>query len=260
MNDVTVRDLYLFLNARAPFHTAEEYDNTGLLCGDMNQCVTRCLLSLDITEEIIDEAAGQGAELILTHHPVIFSPLSQLTASGTGRRVYLLIQKHISVISSHTNFDFAPGGVNDHLASLLNLSRVAPCAPQGDSYAARLGEISPLPFMQFAQILKKRLGCRALRATQSGRLIHRIAVCSGAGGDYLEAAAEAGADTFLTGEAKYHHFQRAKEMGITLIEAGHFETENPALFLLKESLVSAFSRVSFQIAVQNQNLSECIII
>lgn len=229
---MTVRDIYDFLNEKAPFSTAEAWDNPGLLVGDPRREVTRVLTVLDIIPEAIEAAQRLGAQLIVSHHPVIFSPLRRLEASSVP---YALARADIAAICAHTNLDRAEGGVNDTLAALLGLGNVRPLADG----LCRVGVLpDPLPPEIFAEQVARRLDT-AVRLTAGEQPVSKVALCSGAGGDYFSACAGE-ADAFVTGEIKHHEWLEAAESGLTVVEAGHYATEIAAADTLSSWLTVRF--------------------
>lgn len=218
------------LDQLAPFCTAMEWDNTGLLIGSMEWEATGCVLSLDVTNEAIRLAKEQGANLIVTHHPVIFSPLRSVLGDSI---IYRLAQERIAVLSAHTNLDLAEGGVNDALCSALELKE-----PRPFLNADRLGRIALLPdkmsASEFAAYVKSRLSAPEVSFTAGEKPIGSIAVVSGSGGDYLEDAIRLGADALLTGEIRHHEAVAAVNAGFPLLAAGHYSTEAVILPVLKK--------------------------
>ena len=244
-----VRDIFSFLDTLAPFSYAMDFDNSGLLAGDPKQPVRRILVALDCTEAVVGKARETGTDLIVTHHPVIFDPLKTVTA---GSIVHQLISAGISIICAHTNLDLARGGVNDHLARLLGLKCLegltpVPCTGrEGKTITEYLGRIAFLPEPMspedFARFVKKRLGGN-VRFASGKRAVHRVAVCGGSGADCLSDAIRAGADALVTSEIKHHIFLLAAQQGITLIDAGHFHTEDVVIEPLCQQLRDAFPEV-----------------
>ena len=212
------------LDAKAPFSTALSYDNSGLLCGDPQREIKKVLLSLDITYNVIDQALAQGVDLILSHHPALFSAQKNFTPFD---RVYRLIEHGIAAVAVHTNLDMARGGVNDLLASAVGLTQVEDWCGNDPSFVSRKGVLpEEMPLAEYCTFVKKALGCNCLRYADGGRPVKKVALCGGSGGDMWESLVGTDIDTLLTGEAKYHHFLEAAQCGINLIDAGHYATEN----------------------------------
>lgn len=215
---MTVGQILKFLESRAPAETAEDYDNVGLLVGSPEGAADRILVALDITPAAVKEAARIGAGLIVSHHPVIFSPLRSLPGDGVPA---LLIRHGIAAIAAHTNLDRAAGGVGDCLAAALGLADVQ-TAPDGFTRLGRLPQA--LSAREFAAYVGERLGTPVRMRAGYGP-VSRVAVCSGAGGDFLLSFLEkGGADAAVTGELKHHEWI-ALPAGVTVIEAGHYHTE-----------------------------------
>lgn len=241
----TAGDIYTYLDELAPFRTAMSFDNPGLLVGDKNAQVTTVLLALDITPEVVQEATEFGAQLVVSHHPVIFHPLKNLDTNSVP---YLLASHSIAAICAHTNLDMAPGGVNDCLAGCLSLQNVQPLKenPSSGLAEALFGETdreySP---REFAEFVKKSLGCEGLRYTDGGRYITSVGLCGGGGAEYVYDAALAGCQAFVTGECKHNILLDAENLGVTLVAAGHFETEDPVIPALMRKLTERFPEIGF---------------
>lgn len=215
---MTVGEVYAFLQNRAPFETAEAYDNAGLLVGSAEMPADRILVTLDITPAAVRAAEERDAGLIVSHHPVIFHPLRRLSADSVP---FLLASNRIAAICAHTNLDRAAGGVNDLLATALGLSGVQ-SAPDG---ICRIGTLPrPMSPEDFAAYVGGRLGT-PVRMREGDTLLERVAVCGGAGGDFLiPLLQEGGAGAAVTGELKHHEWL-ALPSGVTVVEAGHYHSE-----------------------------------
>ena len=242
----TVGHIYDVLNVLAPVHYQMDFDNAGFQVGHADREVQRVLLALDATDAVVEEAEALGAELIVTHHPLLFSPLRSLTdLEPTQRRVLRLAEKGIGLISMHTNLDIAEGGVNDVLIRLLGAEPEAAL----DEGCGRIGTLpQTITLAAFLDLCKQRLQVPVLRFVDGGKPVSRLAVMGGAGAGSLEQAAAAGCDTYVTADVKYHQFQRAAELGLSLIDADHFYTENPVIAELARRLPAQFPDVSFSIS------------
>lgn len=242
---VSVGEIYDYIDSFAPFGSAMSFDNPGLLVGNGKAGVSSAVLSLDITPAVVEEAHELGAELIVSHHPVIFHPLKSLSADSAP---YLLAQYGIAAICAHTNLDMAAGGVNTCLAERLRLRNVRTLREYEDSglpeaLEGETGcEYTPEAFARF---VKEALGCDGLRFTDGKRAITRVGLCSGGGADLVYAAAQAGCQAFVTGESKHNILLDAENMGVTLVDAGHFYTENPVILPLAVKLKIQFPDVAF---------------
>ena len=251
----TVGEILTFLETLAPRSMKMDWDNVGLLCGGKGRPVTKVLVALDPFEGVCREAAQWGAELIVTHHPLIFSPLKSVTdETSIGRAVQLLCANNISSINAHTNLDCAPGGVNDCLAQTLGLSNVQVIAPSGVDELGRewgllrQGVVETQPLSEFLAHVKSALNCEGLRYVDGGKPVHRVAVGGGACASELMDAVNAGCDTFVTADVKYNQFWDAHDLGLNLIDAGHFPTENPVVGLLAAKLTANFPDVTVKIS------------
>ena len=231
---VKVEDVLQYVQQLAPAALAEDWDNVGALV-DCGGDVTSILVALDITEEVVAEAEYQGCQLIVSHHPVIFKPLRQLTRRDVP---YRMIKKNISAVCAHTNLDAAEGGVNDILCRLFGVADPKPFDKIG-----RVGRLTrPSSAQQLAQACQETLGAH-VKLVDAGRPVTALAVVGGSGGDMLEAAAAAGADALLTGEASHHDAIDARRMGLSLIVAGHYCTEFPVVAVLADKLARRFNGV-----------------
>lgn len=249
----TVKRIYDFLNDIAPVSLKMDFDNVGLLVGDDSATVDTCMLALDITDEVIQEAASQNAQLIVSHHPIIFSGIKSVTADDlVGRKIIALIKSGISAICMHTNLDISEGGVNDALMTALSASSygfLEPCGTDRDGKAVGCGRVGTLDnavdFYEFLSICKSALGSNGLRYHYSGKPVKRLAVMGGSGGGSLMDAVNAGCDTYITADVKYNCFLDAKELGINLIDADHFCTENVVIPVIADKLSRRFPDVRF---------------
>ena len=239
----TVKDIYNFIDSIAPFSTQEEWDNSGLLVGDEDAEVFKVLFALDATTDIVEQAIECGAQLIITHHPVIFKPVSNVLNDSI---IYKLINNGISIICAHTNYDKAVGGVNDILCNTIGLNSYIKI----DDTCLNIGKYDgPVSADAFISTVKRTLDC-IVRYNKINKKIRSIAVCSGSGSDYLEMAKEFDCDALLTGDASHHAFLDADEMDILLVAAGHFETENIAIKPLANKIADEF-KVECLLASQN---------
>ena len=224
-----------FLNEYCPFSLAEEWDNVGLNVGRKGAEVTKILVALDLTMETVNAAKAASADLIVTHHPLLFDPLRQVTDEQVnGARVLALAENGIAHIACHTNLDAAEGGVNDCLTALLGLSEVEPLGN-----LAKTG-ILDTSFYALADKLKKELPSEHCTGVCCNEQVHKVALIGGSGGSMLQDAIDAGCDTFVTGELKYNHYLDAKEQGINVLTFGHYETEYIVLPPLAKALEKAF--------------------
>ena len=241
----TVADILKFVETIAPPHMAMEWDNVGLLCGRKNKEVKKILVALDPFRNVIDEAIALGADLIVTHHPLIFRDkmMAVNEDSETGRCVLTLIENGIAAINAHTNLDLAPGGVNEVLAQTLGLENIEIINPIENYGLLRKGEIPEQPLEVFLASVKVKLNCQGLRYVNGGNPVRVVAVGGGSCADGMHEALAAGCDTFVTADIKYNQFRTAYELGLNLIDAGHFHTENPVMPVVAAKLRAAFPGV-----------------
>ncbi len=227
---MNIKEVFEFLQQKAPFETAEPYDNVGMLVGGDGE-VTTVLVTLDITQDAVDAAIAAGAQLIVSHHPVIFEPLRTLEA---GSVPYRLAQHGITAICAHTNLDRAAGGVNDCLCELLGLTNVH----LGPDAMCRIGELSQaISAEEFGALVARVLGT-PVRLKAGSDLVRTVALCGGGAGDrVLPLLSEA--DAALTGEVK-HHVWLAVPPAKTMADGGHYATEVPVTARLAEWLTAAF--------------------
>lgn len=244
----TVADILRFIETIAPRHLKMDWDNVGLNCGSRTAPVTKILVALDPFEHVCREAVDMGADLLVTHHPLIFRPLPMVTDDAAITRGLMNLCRHdISHICAHTNLDRAPGGVNDTLAGVLELSNVTNV--EGDEWdMLRMGQVEQQSLDSFLSFVKEKLNCPGLRYCDGGKTVHKVAVGGGGCADGLYAAISAGCDTFITSDIKYNGFWDACEQGLNLIDAGHFYTENPVVAVLAAKLQAEFPEIQVKIS------------
>ena len=242
---MTVYDFYLLMDQIAPFDTQAEFDNSGLLVGSPSAEVSAVLLALDVTEAVIDEAVALGAQLIITHHPLMFSTRRQMTDEDyEGRLIRRLVREDISLIAAHTNLDQAPCGINDTLAELCGLTEIT---GEGFFRSGLLPEA--MTAAAYAEELGRRLGTVVRLMGPEDAVIRRIGLCSGGGSDEWASAAETGCDAFLSGEIKHHLALALADRGIVALECGHFATEEPGMEVLAVALQKAFPALECNVRV-----------
>lgn len=236
-----VKDFYGYLNSIAPFEMQEDWDNSGMLVGDMNAEVKKAAVVLDITHEEIKKAKAIGADLIISHHPVIFNPIKSVTK---GSVPYELVASSINALCCHTPLDIADGGTNDSLAELLGIN-----VTRADDPILRLGTVEPTTAQELAGKIANTLNTK-VRYADAGKTIKKIAICTGAGCSLIEAAGEI--DAFITGDASHHNFLDCVQAGITLIAAGHYETEIIVVPVLVKKLQAQFPDIEI-IDIKQEN-------
>lgn len=227
-----VKDFYAYLNSIAPFEAQEDWDNSGMLVGDENAEVTKAAVVLDITPEAVGKAKSVGANLIISHHPVIFNPIKSVV---NGSLPYELVKASVNAICCHTPLDIADGGTNDSLAELLGIKVI-----RADNPILRLGTVEKTTAKELADSIAKKLGT-TVRYADAGRPIKKIAICTGAGCSLIETAGNI--DAFITGDASHHNFLDCIQSGITLIAAGHYETEIVVVPVIVKKLSEQFPEI-----------------
>lgn len=241
----TVKDIYDYIDKIAPFDTQEEWDNAGLITGTADSAVTKVVMCLDVTKNAVQKAVNINAQLILSHHPLIFKAVKRLYSDSA---IYKCAQNGISVISAHTNFDRAENGINTNLCSILGLKNVTPV--EGTFIVtADLDKEMTVP--EFAQFVSDRLNVSGIRYTNSDKIIKKVAVGGGACDEFLPQAMQL-ADCFVTGDTKYHVMLEAAENNFCIIGAGHYETESMAFLMLKDMISKEFPEVEF-ISAEQEN-------
>lgn len=238
---MTVFDVYSCIDSFAPFSSQEEWDNSGHLLGSLSGEVTKAVVCLDVNNDVIDYAVKIGANIIVSHHPVIFSPLKSITDDSV---VFNALSHGIAVISAHTNLDKASGGVNDTLSEILYFRYEKVYDGTLPTFLNICYADEPFTAESLSSHLRERLSC-AVSYCDTGKKITKIGLCSGAGADFIDDAIKLGCNAYITGEAKYHEFLEAKEKGISLFTVGHFESEIPVVKKLTEKLNNEFNCAVF---------------
>lgn len=251
-----VSEIKSFFNEVAPFYMKLDFDNIGHLVGFSQAEVTRAVVALDITDAVIEEAVSVGAQLIVSHHPLIWEPLKRVADDDSkGAKIIKMIQNGISAICLHTNMDTAEGGVNDALMAALGAKvdgLLSPHGtdPEGKAYGiARYGSLPEAKVLEdYLEQIKSSLNANGLRYISGGKPVHKIACCGGAGAGDMQRALELGCDTYVTADLKYDHFLWAKEAGLNLIDADHYCTENVVVPVMREKLAARFPEIEVTIA------------
>ncbi len=234
----TVKNIYDYINSAAPFDTAEQWDNSGFLVGDFRKPVKRAVVTLDVTKEAALYAQSIDADLIISHHPIIFGGVN---AVKKGSALYTAVNNDIAVISAHTNFDKAKNGINDNLCKILGLNDIKQIEDSFISYGSLDYEMSIDDFVQYVSDI---LDVSGIRYTDTEKPINTVAVGGGACEEYASLVLQY-ADCFVTGDMKYHQMLDFAENDMAVISAGHFETEAMAFKMLMEDLKNLFTDVEF---------------
>ena len=233
-SNMKLKEIYDYIDKIAPFDTAEAFDNCGLLAGDPEREICKIGLALDITHAVIDKAVEYGIDLIITHHPILFTPIKRLCAPSVFFR---LIESRIATIAAHTNLDKAM--VNDVLAEYYHLTQLS--SPEILEDLGRKGILeSSMPVEEYAKLIKKELKAGAVRYYDAGKPVENVVYISGSGGGMFREAISCGADTLVTGDLKHDIFVEAQNIGLNLIEANHFDSENTVMEPLKRRLEQFF--------------------
>ena len=257
----TVADILKFIESIAPVSMKESWDNVGLNCGHSDREVKKILVALDPFTHVCLEAKAYGADLLVTHHALIWKPGFITDGNTQGRNTLYLIENGIAHINAHTNLDQAPGGVNDVLAKTLGLENVDVIRPQGVDEQGnpwgllRCGTVQEQSVEAFLAHVNQALGCDGLRYTDGGKPVRKVAVGGGSCSGAMMDAVRAGCDTFVTADVRYNNFWDAKDLGLTLIDAGHFHTENPVVTVLAEKIAAAFPEIEVKIS---ETHSDCM--
>ena len=259
----TVKDIYLFLCQYAPIERKMDFDNVGFLVGRENAPVTKIMTALDITTEVIDEAAELGCQLIVSHHPMFFELKTVTDTDKNGVKALKLIENGISGICMHTNLDAAQRGVNYALANAIGIKDAVLLTVDGIDSAGvefsygRAGLLEhPMPFEAFLAHVKTALKSNGLRYHNAGRAVHYVASVGGSGGSELEAAVRLGCDTIVTADVKYDVFLDAKYYGINLIDADHFCTENTVVPVVRDALSDAFPELEVLVSRRHRQTAQ----
>jgi dinuclear metal center YbgI/SA1388 family protein len=252
-----VKDIHRIIEKYAPEKLKEDYDNVGLMVGDMESQVTSILVSLDCTLDVIKEAEDKNCNLIFTHHPLLFSrPKSITTDTLIGKKIIRLIKNGINVYSSHTNLDSAPGGMNDIIMDILGLYNASIIEPKSnmDSYfnsnsgIGRFVELEGnVTLGDICRKVKEKLALSHVRYTGNDTaVIRKIAVINGSGKDYFQEAKRLGCDCIITGDTTYHYVSDFNEEGVAVIDAGHFGTEWPSMAKISDFLQEKIEKMGFE--------------
>jgi GTP cyclohydrolase I len=251
----TLQDMLAFLNRVAPMELAESWDNPGLQVGDLSQRIQKVCVALDPTVDSVRASLEQNSQLLLTHHPLIFSPLSRFDLSAYPANVVLEAAKAgLSIVAVHTNLDQAEGGISDMLAESLQLDQVSVLKEIDGKTGCGLGRIGVYPsailLTAFIARIKEILGTSRLKTTgEADRTVRRVAVVGGSGGSLVREAFRKGADLLLTGDVGHHHALEARSLGLALVDGGHFLTERLALKRFAELLQNGFKAHDWDVQV-----------
>ena len=227
------------INAHYPPSLAYEWDNPGLTLGDKSREITKIMVTLDVTRSVLREAAEKGANLIISHHPLIFSGIKSITPdSHIGDMLLFAAENKIALFAAHTNMDTAENGINTRLAEMLGIENALIIEPNGENTGlGKIGGIKPQSLECFAEFVKKKLNTPFVRISGNrNQLIKKAAVGSGSCSELIEKAIDMGADTIVTADLKYHTCLDYASDSFSIIDAGHFPTEHMAQEMFAEIL------------------------
>lgn len=244
-----VLDIAKAIEDVAPKALMEDYDNIGMMVGDENKEVKKVLLSLDCTKEVIQEAININSDLIITHHPLIFKkPKNIIAGDLLGDKVINLIKKDIALYSCHTNLDSSKGGINETVVSVLGFTSDEIIEPKEykDCGLGRLVRLKEeILLCDIIKLIKEKLNINNMRIVKGSEKVKVLAIINGSGQDLFYRAKNLGADCIITGDTTYHFASDFKELGISIIDAGHFSTEYLAFLKTLEFLNEKFKDVEF---------------
>lgn len=260
-----LNDIIKIIEDIAPVNLKEGFDNVGLMVGDREKNITKILLALDCTEDAIREAKEMGAELILTHHPLLFrKPQSITTDTLLGRKIIELIRNDINLYSAHTNWDSVKDGLNDTLVKILGFEKGIIMEKNQFNNEAGIGRVVELnkemTGFEIVDNIKSSLGVKNLRfAGDLNQVVRKVAIVNGSGQDYFGDAKKLGADLIITGDTTYHFVSDYKEMGLNILDIGHFNSEWPVLINVSEKVKEKLdSDVEFVISKESKDPFEFI--
>ncbi len=242
-----IKDIINLMEQLAPTYLKEDFDNVGLLVGNDETKVNKILLSLDVTDEVIDEAISQNCNLIISHHPIIFKSIKNINnKSEIGKKIIKLIKNDIAVYCSHTNLDSCNLGTNDVLFDLLSLKNKNVLIPNENDITCGLGRVGELQnslnLEQFIQLVKEKLKLKTIVYCDDNdglnKIVNKVGLCTGSAGkfQYISSAKKMGCDVYLTGDLDFHSAQLAKQFEIALIDGTHYATEVIVLNSIKKYL------------------------
>ena len=247
-------ELFKYLDNAIPSSLSCDWDNDGLMCcGSPEKEVKKVLVSLDITEKVIKKAVDEDFDVIISHHPMIFKKIGGIEPDvASARKAITLIKNDVSAMSFHTRLDAIEGGVNDVLAEKLGLKNTTPFGPCGEEMG-RIGYLSaPTELDELCQSIKKALGAPLVLSASCGKKAHKVALLGGDGKDFVSSAKNAGADTYISGRISYNLMVEAAEIGINLVEAGHYFTEAPVCEFLATLVKKADANIETEIFSSNE--------
>ncbi len=255
---ITVHDVASTIEEFAPKSIQESYDNAGLQIGDPTMIVSGILICLDVTEAIVSEAIEKNCNLIISHHPLIFTGLKDITGRNNTQRIVIkAIQENIAIYSAHTNLDSAKNGVSYEIANILELSDIHTLCPhENDSNIGlgAVGEIQPMPVIEFLKLIKEKFNVKALKysALSPQNVIKKVAICGGSGASLINDAIRSGADIYITGDIKYHDITSYSDK-ILIADIGHYESELCTKMIFKRIISEKFVNFATYLSASEKN-------
>jgi len=256
---MTVGEIYSYLNKIAPFNNQDKTDNAGLLFGDYNAEIKKILVCLDVTNKVVAEAVEKGIGLIISHHPLMYNPGSKIAGNDPLRS---LTRSNINLIAAHTNLDIAVGGIADLMLARLNFPKsdkvILPINPDGTGYGRIIKLDTPVSAKYLAQKCKAAFGCTMIRYVDSDKPLSKIGVTSGSAEESVETALNAGCDAFICGEVTHDRMLFAADYGLTLIEIGHFHSEDIFCEDLVKRLKSKFKKIEIEKSINSIDVCDYV--
>lgn len=237
-----IKDVIKFLEERFPLSLQEDWDNSGLQIGNIENDLTNIMISLDLDEQTIQKAKEKSCNLIINHHPFLFSSIKSIDLNEEkGKIIKDLIKNDITVFAMHTNLDIGKGGVNDNLAKLLELRDISNLDTNNENPMARFGYTDEKTAYDFSKYIKDKLNCKGLILYgDKDKKIEKVALCGGAGSDFINDAIQKGCDLIVTSDVKYHEaIDNCKK--INIVDPGHFASENHIIYMIKDLLEKNFA-------------------
>ncbi|MFI3270300.1 MAG: Nif3-like dinuclear metal center hexameric protein [Rikenellaceae bacterium] len=236
-----VKEITAVIEELAPLSIQASYDNSGLIIGDVEREVSGALIAVDLTEAVVEEAVRLGVEMVITHHPIIFSPLKRLTSANcVERSVAMAIKSDLVIYAAHTNLDSAEGGMSWRLGEVLGLRDMRVLEVTNAALNAGFGVVGELECemgaWEYMSMVAERLKIKTLRHSDvvSDR-VQRVAICTGSGGSLIGEACAAGADMYVTADLRYNDFFEAQQ-SVTTLDVGHYESEFCVIDIIFELL------------------------
>lgn len=237
-----IKDVIKFLEERFPLSLQEDWDNSGLQIGNIENDLTNIMISLDLDEQTIQKAKEKSCNLIINHHPFLFSSIKSIDLNEEkGKIIKDLIKNDITVFAMHTNLDIGKGGVNDNLAKLLELRDISNLDTNNENPMARFGYTNEITAYDFSKYIKEKLNCKGLILYgDKDKKIEKVALCGGAGSDFINDAIDKNCDLIVTSDVKYHEaIDNCKK--INIVDPGHFASENHIIYMIKDLLEKNFA-------------------